>query len=48
MKEAREALGISIISYHGQPLGTIAALDPEVEALSEAKPHMFSESVDKT
>jgi hypothetical protein len=32
--EAREALAASIVYYRGRPVGTVAALDPEVEALN--------------
>lgn len=34
LEEARKALEASIIYYRGRPLGTMAALDPEVEALN--------------
>jgi hypothetical protein len=33
-EEARKALENSIIYYRGRPVGTVAALDPEVEALN--------------
>jgi hypothetical protein len=34
VKEAHKALEASIIYYRGQPIGTVAACDPEVEALN--------------